>query len=193
MPLSTDCPGPRGRPPHIAAGAVMVYENFSTLRVEVDEGVAFVTIGHGELNLMDLAMLADLDRVGRQLEADRGCESRGAAKRESGLLRRPRRHQRDHPASRRSRPSARRSSAGCTPCWIVSARCRRRPSPRSRADAGAAAANSRSPATCGSPKSAGSPMPAGGRGRNHSGRRWVGSSPAARGARPGAGDHPRVR
>ena len=48
----------------------MDYENFPTLRVEVDEGVASVTIGHGEINLMDLAMLADLDRVGRQLEAD---------------------------------------------------------------------------------------------------------------------------
>ena len=48
----------------------MDYGNFSTLRVEVDEGVASVTIGHGEINLMDLAMLGDLDRVGRQLEAD---------------------------------------------------------------------------------------------------------------------------
>ena len=48
----------------------MDYENFPTLRVEVDDGVASVTIGHGEINLMDLAMLADLDRVGRQLEAD---------------------------------------------------------------------------------------------------------------------------
>lgn len=43
---------------------------YSTLRVEIDHGVAFVTIDHGELNLMDLAMLADLDRAGRVLEAD---------------------------------------------------------------------------------------------------------------------------
>lgn len=48
----------------------MVYENLATLRVSVDKGVAFVTIDHGELNLMDLAMLTDLDRVGRQLETD---------------------------------------------------------------------------------------------------------------------------
>jgi enoyl-CoA hydratase/carnithine racemase len=48
----------------------MVYDSFRTLRVAVDEGVAFVTIEHGEINLMDLAMLDDLDRVGRQLEAD---------------------------------------------------------------------------------------------------------------------------
>jgi enoyl-CoA hydratase/carnithine racemase len=52
----------------------MDYRNFSTLRVEVDEGVATVTIDHGEINLMDLAMLADLDRVGRQLEADRAVK-----------------------------------------------------------------------------------------------------------------------
>jgi hypothetical protein len=37
----------------LSAGAVMDYENFSTLRVEVDEGVASVTIGHGEINLMN--------------------------------------------------------------------------------------------------------------------------------------------
>ena len=48
----------------------MVYDSFQTLRVAVDEGVAFVTIEHGEINLMDLAMLDDLDRAGCQLEAD---------------------------------------------------------------------------------------------------------------------------
>lgn len=46
------------------------YDDYVTLRVSVGDGVAFVTIDHGELNLMDLAMLADLDRVGRQLEVD---------------------------------------------------------------------------------------------------------------------------
>jgi enoyl-CoA hydratase/carnithine racemase len=48
----------------------MAYENFATLRISLDRGVAFVTIDHGELNLMDLAMLTDLDRAGRELEAD---------------------------------------------------------------------------------------------------------------------------
>ncbi len=48
----------------------MTCERLATLRIEMEKGVAFVTIDHGELNLMDLAMLADLDRVGRQLEAD---------------------------------------------------------------------------------------------------------------------------
>ena len=48
----------------------MEYANFSTLRVDVAGGIATVTIDHGEINLMDLAMVGDLDRVGRQLERD---------------------------------------------------------------------------------------------------------------------------
>jgi enoyl-CoA hydratase/carnithine racemase len=46
------------------------YGSYSTLRVTVDKAVASITIDHGELNLMDMAMLDDLDRVGRQLETD---------------------------------------------------------------------------------------------------------------------------
>lgn len=45
-------------------------DDYVTLRVGRNRGVAFVTLDHGELNLMDLAMLADLDRLGRQLESD---------------------------------------------------------------------------------------------------------------------------
>jgi len=48
----------------------MESESYSTLGVRVEAGVATVTIDHGEINLMDMAMLADLDRAGRQLEAD---------------------------------------------------------------------------------------------------------------------------
>lgn len=48
----------------------MTYEGFSTLSVRCEKGVAFVTLDNGELNLMDQAMLTDLDRVGRQLDAD---------------------------------------------------------------------------------------------------------------------------
>ena len=44
--------------------------SYTTLGVKVEAGVATVTIDHGEINLMDMAMLADLDRAGRQLEAD---------------------------------------------------------------------------------------------------------------------------
>lgn len=48
----------------------MEYGSHSTLRVTVEKAVASITIDHGELNLMDMAMLDDLDRVGRQLETD---------------------------------------------------------------------------------------------------------------------------
>lgn len=50
----------------------MSYENFKTLKVSADKGVAFVTIDHGELNLLDLDMLADLDRLGQEVERDDG-------------------------------------------------------------------------------------------------------------------------
>ena len=48
----------------------MNLENYTTMGVRVDRGVAFVTLDHGELNLLDLTMLAELDRVGREVEAD---------------------------------------------------------------------------------------------------------------------------
>ena len=48
----------------------MAYENFNTLTVTVDKGVATATLDYGELNLMDMAMLMDIDRLGREVEAD---------------------------------------------------------------------------------------------------------------------------
>ncbi len=48
----------------------MAYENFNTLTVTVDKGVATATLDYGELNLMDMAMLLDIDRLGREIEAD---------------------------------------------------------------------------------------------------------------------------
>ena len=48
----------------------MESESYSTLGVTVEACVATVTIDHGEINLMDMAMLADLDRLGRRLESD---------------------------------------------------------------------------------------------------------------------------
>jgi len=46
------------------------YEGFAGLKVRVDRGVAFVTIDHPPINLLDLALIQDLDRVGRELEGD---------------------------------------------------------------------------------------------------------------------------
>lgn len=48
----------------------MPYDGFTTLRVRVDRGVAFVTIDHPPINLLDMAMIQDLDRVGQEIEAD---------------------------------------------------------------------------------------------------------------------------
>jgi enoyl-CoA hydratase/carnithine racemase len=48
----------------------MNYENYKTLSVTCEQGVAVVTLSHGELNLLDMDMLIDLDRIGRELEQD---------------------------------------------------------------------------------------------------------------------------
>lgn len=48
----------------------MSYDNYTSMRIAVDKGVAFVTLDNGPINLMDMAMLLDLDRAGRELEAD---------------------------------------------------------------------------------------------------------------------------
>lgn len=48
----------------------MAYDGYSGLRVSVDRGVAFVTLDHGELNLLDMELILELEQVGRELEAD---------------------------------------------------------------------------------------------------------------------------
>jgi enoyl-CoA hydratase/carnithine racemase len=49
---------------------------YSTLSVSRERGVATVTIDHPPMNLLDLALMADLERLGRELEAD--TETRAA-------------------------------------------------------------------------------------------------------------------
>jgi len=48
----------------------MPYDGFTTLRVRVERGVAFVTIDHPPINLLNMTLIQDLDRVGREIEAD---------------------------------------------------------------------------------------------------------------------------
>jgi enoyl-CoA hydratase/carnithine racemase len=48
----------------------MTHDGYDTVRVRVDRGVAWVTIDHPPINLFDLPMMRDLDRLGRALEAD---------------------------------------------------------------------------------------------------------------------------
>ena len=48
----------------------MPYDGYASLSVRRDGGVAFVTIDNPPINLLDLALMQDLDRLGTELEAD---------------------------------------------------------------------------------------------------------------------------
>lgn len=48
----------------------MAYDSYACLRVRRADGVATVTIDHPPINLFDLALIQEMDRVGRELEAD---------------------------------------------------------------------------------------------------------------------------
>jgi enoyl-CoA hydratase/carnithine racemase len=46
------------------------YDGFQALRVSLDQGLATVTIKHGEINLFDRTLIGEMDRLGRVLEGD---------------------------------------------------------------------------------------------------------------------------
>src|SRR5436309_214073 len=48
----------------------MAYDDYRCLRVRLDRGVAFVTIDHPPINLLDLALMRELDAIGKELEVD---------------------------------------------------------------------------------------------------------------------------
>jgi enoyl-CoA hydratase/carnithine racemase len=48
----------------------MAYDGYETLRVTVEDGVARVTIDHPPINLFDLALMLELDRLGREVDVD---------------------------------------------------------------------------------------------------------------------------
>jgi len=48
----------------------MEYQGYRALRIAVDRGVASVTIDNGPINLLDWALIEELDRAGRELEGD---------------------------------------------------------------------------------------------------------------------------
>jgi enoyl-CoA hydratase/carnithine racemase len=48
----------------------MPYEGYHCLKVQTDGGVGFVTIDHPPINLFDVALIQEMDRVGGELEAD---------------------------------------------------------------------------------------------------------------------------
>ena len=50
--------------------ATVAYDNYRTLRISVDRGIARATIDHPPINLLDLALIIELDRFSREVEAD---------------------------------------------------------------------------------------------------------------------------
>jgi len=48
----------------------MPYDGYQCLKIRSDQGVAFVTVDHPPINLFDMALILEVDRVGRELEAD---------------------------------------------------------------------------------------------------------------------------
>lgn len=48
----------------------MAYEGYQCLRIRVDRGVAFATIDHPPINLLDLALIGELNRLGSEVEGD---------------------------------------------------------------------------------------------------------------------------
>jgi enoyl-CoA hydratase/carnithine racemase len=48
----------------------MSYSGYECLKVRSEQGVAVVTIDHPPINLFDMALILEMDRVGRELEAD---------------------------------------------------------------------------------------------------------------------------
>ena len=49
----------------------MSYDGYDCLRIHVESGVAWVTIDHAPINLFDLALMQEMDRLGEALEVDR--------------------------------------------------------------------------------------------------------------------------
>lgn len=48
----------------------MPYTGYQCLKIRSKEGVAFVTLDHPPINLFDLPLIVEMDRLGRELEAD---------------------------------------------------------------------------------------------------------------------------
>ena len=48
----------------------MPYDDYRCLKVHNDKGVAFITIDHPPINLFDLWLISDLNRIGKELEQD---------------------------------------------------------------------------------------------------------------------------
>jgi len=63
LPAETLTPARRG-------SRIMSYQNYKGLRIRLDKGVAFVTIDHPPINLFDIPLMVEMDRLGREVEED---------------------------------------------------------------------------------------------------------------------------
>lgn len=48
----------------------MTYDGYDCLEIRIDRGVAFITIDHPPINLFDLSLMQEMDRIGREIESD---------------------------------------------------------------------------------------------------------------------------
>ena len=48
----------------------MTYDGYGCLKTRLGRGVLFVTIDHPPINLFDLPLMLEIDRLGREIEAD---------------------------------------------------------------------------------------------------------------------------
>ena len=48
----------------------MAYVGYGCLKTRLDRGVLFVTIDHPPINLFDLSLMQEIDRLGREIEVD---------------------------------------------------------------------------------------------------------------------------
>jgi hypothetical protein len=50
-------------------------DGYETLKVRVDDGIAFATIDHPPINLFDAALIVEMDRFGREVRPTPTCGS----------------------------------------------------------------------------------------------------------------------
>ena len=48
----------------------MAYDGYNCLKIRLDRGVLFVTVDNPPINLLDLPLMQEIDRLGREIEAD---------------------------------------------------------------------------------------------------------------------------
>ncbi len=48
----------------------MAYDTYECLKIRLEDGVCFATIDHPPINLLDLALMQEIDRLGRDVETD---------------------------------------------------------------------------------------------------------------------------